>query len=98
MKANVQPGQRLIGMVARLATEKGVEYLVEALPEVLQRFPTARVLHMGQYQNVMGGGRHALRHACGGVRPAWRAPTGAHDRYGTGGASGRRGCARQSAH
>jgi glycosyltransferase involved in cell wall biosynthesis len=54
MKANVQPGQRLIGMVARLATEKGVEYLVEAMPEVLQRFPTARVLHMGQYQNVMG--------------------------------------------
>lgn len=53
-KARLQPGQRLIGMVARLATEKGVEYLVEAMPEILTHFPTARVLHMGQYQNVMG--------------------------------------------
>jgi glycosyltransferase involved in cell wall biosynthesis len=54
IKAGIQPRQRLIGMVARLATEKGVEYLVEAMPEVLKRFPSARVLHMGQYQNVMG--------------------------------------------
>jgi glycosyltransferase involved in cell wall biosynthesis len=54
IKAGIHPGQRLIGMVARLATEKGVEYLVDAMPEVLKRFPTARVLHMGQYQNVMG--------------------------------------------
>jgi len=54
LKADIQPGQRLIGMAARLATEKGVEYLVEAMPEVLKRYPFARVLHMGQYQNVMG--------------------------------------------
>ena len=39
LKANVHPGQRLIGMAARLAAEKGVEYLVEAMPEVLKRFP-----------------------------------------------------------
>jgi glycosyltransferase involved in cell wall biosynthesis len=61
MKANVQPGQRLIGMAARLATEKGVEYLVEAMPEVLKRFPDARVLHMGQYQNVMGEENYARK-------------------------------------
>jgi len=54
VKANVQQGERLIGMAARLATEKGVEYLVGAMPEVLDKFPTARVLHLGQYQNVMG--------------------------------------------
>jgi glycosyltransferase involved in cell wall biosynthesis len=60
-KADVQPGQRLIGMAARLATEKGVEYVVEAMPEVLRRFPTARVLHMGQYQNVMGEEDYACK-------------------------------------
>jgi glycosyltransferase involved in cell wall biosynthesis len=53
-KANLQPGQRIIGMAARLATEKGVEYLLEAMQEILTHHPTARVLYMGQYQNVMG--------------------------------------------
>jgi glycosyltransferase involved in cell wall biosynthesis len=53
-KANLEPGQRIIGMAARLATEKGVEYLVEAMHEILMKHPTARVLYMGQYQNVMG--------------------------------------------
>jgi glycosyltransferase involved in cell wall biosynthesis len=53
-KANIQPGQRLIGMAARLATEKGVEFLVQAMPRILQKYPAARVLYMGQYQNVLG--------------------------------------------
>jgi glycosyltransferase involved in cell wall biosynthesis len=54
VKAGLKPGQRIIGMVARLAAEKGVEFLVEAMPEVIAKHPTARVLHVGQYQNVMG--------------------------------------------
>lgn len=54
LKAKIKPGQRLIGIAVRLAAEKGVEYLVEAMPEVLKHYPEARVLHMGQYQNVMG--------------------------------------------
>jgi len=53
-KAKLEHGQRIIGMAARLATEKGVEYLVEAMHEILKHHPTARVLYMGQYQNVMG--------------------------------------------
>jgi glycosyltransferase involved in cell wall biosynthesis len=54
LKAGLEPGQRLIGMVARLAAEKGVEYLVGAMPEILKKHPKARVLYVGQYQNVMG--------------------------------------------
>ena len=54
LKARLMPGQRIIGMVARLAAEKGVEYLVEAMPDILKKHPTARVLYVGQYQNVMG--------------------------------------------
>jgi glycosyltransferase involved in cell wall biosynthesis len=53
-KNGIQPEQRIIGMAARLASEKGVEYLVQALPAVLNVFPTARVLFAGQYQGVLG--------------------------------------------
>ena len=44
----------VIGMVARMATEKGVEYLVEAMPQVIQLFPNVRVIFIGEYQNVFG--------------------------------------------
>jgi len=47
-------GWRTIGMAARLATEKGVEYLLEALPRVRAEFPDVRVLYAGQHQNVLG--------------------------------------------
>ncbi len=54
VKYGIQPDQRVIGMVARLAAEKGVEYLVEAIPEVLKSIPEARVVFVGQYENVLG--------------------------------------------
>ncbi len=60
-KYNLLSGERIIGMNARLATEKGVEYLIEALPDILKRHPTARVLHVGQYQNVLGEEKYAQK-------------------------------------
>jgi glycosyltransferase involved in cell wall biosynthesis len=60
-KYQILPGHRPIGMVARLATEKGVEYLIEALPRVLAKHPTARVLFVGQHQNVLGEENYARR-------------------------------------
>ncbi|MFC1879598.1 glycosyltransferase family 4 protein, partial [Chloroflexota bacterium] len=60
-KIDLQPGQRLIGMAARLATEKGVEYLAQALPLVLQKHPQARVLFVGPYKNVVGEEQYAQR-------------------------------------
>ncbi len=60
-KAKIQPGQRLIGMAARLASEKGVEYLMEALPAVLQAYPQARVLFTGQHENVLGEEQYARK-------------------------------------
>ena len=53
-KVGIKEGQRIIGMAARMATEKGVEYLVQALPQVLEHLPQARVLFVGSYQNVVG--------------------------------------------
>lgn len=60
-KFDLRPGERLIGMAARLATEKGVEYLAAALPHVLAEFPTARVLFVGPYQNIIGEEAYAAR-------------------------------------
>jgi glycosyltransferase involved in cell wall biosynthesis len=47
-------GRPVVGMAARLATEKGVEVLIGAAPRLLERFPRLKVLFAGQYQDVMG--------------------------------------------
>ncbi len=44
----------VIGMATRLATEKGVEILLEALPKVWEKYPEAQVLFAGQHLDVMG--------------------------------------------
>ncbi len=44
----------VIGMAARLATEKGVEILLNALPRILEAYPDAQVLFAGQYEDVLG--------------------------------------------
>jgi glycosyltransferase involved in cell wall biosynthesis len=51
----------VIGMVARLATEKGVEVLLDALEIVRQQMPQARVLFAGPYQHVLGEEAYARR-------------------------------------
>jgi glycosyltransferase involved in cell wall biosynthesis len=43
-----------IGFAARFAAEKGVEYLLQALPAVLAAFPEARVLFTGAYKDTVG--------------------------------------------
>ncbi len=50
----ILPAQKVIGMAARLTAEKGVEYLVDAMPKVLANIPEARVLFAGEYRNVPG--------------------------------------------
>lgn len=60
-KYEIIPGQPIIGMAARLASEKGVEYLVQALPVILQEYPEARVLFVGQYQDVFGEQEYAQK-------------------------------------
>ncbi len=53
-RLQIKPGEKVIGMAARLASEKGVEFLVQALPRVQERYPGARVLYVGQHLDVMG--------------------------------------------
>ncbi|MGH2522016.1 MAG: glycosyltransferase, partial [Anaerolineales bacterium] len=42
----------VIGLAVRLAAEKGVEYLLEALPQILEKYPKARVLHAGPREAI----------------------------------------------
>ncbi|MBU6333784.1 MAG: glycosyltransferase family 4 protein [Chloroflexi bacterium] len=51
----------VIGMVARLAAEKGVEVLLEALPRVLAAYPDARVMFAGPHEHVLGEEAYRLR-------------------------------------
>lgn len=51
----------VIGMAARLATEKGVEVLVDALEIVRRAHPGARVLFAGPHRNVLGEEAYAAR-------------------------------------
>jgi glycosyltransferase involved in cell wall biosynthesis len=60
-KYGLETGQQIIGMAARLATEKGVEYLAQAIPFVLRKYPQTRVLFVGPYQNVVGEEEYAKR-------------------------------------
>ena len=64
----------VIGMAARLATEKGVEVLVGALPRILREFPSAVVLFAGQHEHVLGEAAYARRiaQALGPHRDRWR--------------------------
>jgi glycosyltransferase involved in cell wall biosynthesis len=51
----------VIGMAARLATEKGVEVLLQAFPRILERYPDAMILFAGQYRNVLAEEAYAQR-------------------------------------
>ncbi|WP_420642913.1 glycosyltransferase family 4 protein [Candidatus Leptofilum sp.] len=51
----------VVGIICRLAAEKGVGVLLEALPIVQEAFPNVRVLHAGEYQNIIGEEAYAAR-------------------------------------
>lgn len=51
----------VIGMAARLATEKGVEVLLQAFPKILEHYPDAMILYAGQYKNVLAEEEYARR-------------------------------------
>ena len=58
---NPQGKGPVIGMATRFATEKGVEVLIRALPEILRRYPEALVLYAGKHRNVMGEAHYYQR-------------------------------------
>lgn len=51
----------VIGMAARFATEKGVEILLDALPEVIKHFPNTLVQFAGPYRDIIGEEKYFSR-------------------------------------
>lgn len=47
-------GRPVIAYASRFATEKGIEYLIDAMPSLLKSFPTLKVLFAGPYRDVIG--------------------------------------------
>jgi glycosyltransferase involved in cell wall biosynthesis len=45
-------GRTTIGIAVRLAAEKGMEYLLEALPRVMERFPDVIIVHAGPREAI----------------------------------------------
>ncbi|MFZ3070461.1 MAG: glycosyltransferase family 4 protein [Anaerolineaceae bacterium] len=54
LKYGIQSEEKILGLAGRVASEKGYEYLVEALPLVRRAYPSVRVLHAGMWKGVMG--------------------------------------------
>jgi glycosyltransferase involved in cell wall biosynthesis len=54
-RAGLLDGQQVIGFAARFAYEKGANYLISAIPDILQSIPNVRVLLAGPYgRDVIG--------------------------------------------
>lgn len=51
----------VLGFASRLATEKGIEYGIQALPRLIERFPDLQVVFAGPYQNVVGEAEYRER-------------------------------------
>ena len=47
-------GRTCIGFAARFAAEKGVEYLLQALPQVLAQIPDVQLVFTGAYKDTVG--------------------------------------------
>jgi glycosyltransferase involved in cell wall biosynthesis len=58
-----QPEEIIIGALGRLATQKGFEYAIRAMPAVLRRFPAARLAIAGE--GPLAGPLRALAQATG---------------------------------
>ncbi len=51
-------GTPVIGVAGRLAADKGIEFLLKALPTLLAAHPSLRVLHAGPVDKVIGEDRY----------------------------------------
>jgi glycosyltransferase involved in cell wall biosynthesis len=70
-------GNEVIGIAGRLATEKGIEVLLKALPIVQAQFPNVKVLHAGPYENIIGEEAYAAR-----LAPLFKQYEGVYHRLG----------------
>lgn len=63
----VQPHEKLVLSVGRLVPQKGIEYLIQAVPNVAWRYPEAKFVIVGE-----GWYRDHLQYVAGTTGQAWR--------------------------
>ncbi len=54
-------GRARVGFAARFAAEKGVEYLLQAVPAILEQFPDLQVVFTGAYKDTVGEEEYLAR-------------------------------------
>jgi glycosyltransferase involved in cell wall biosynthesis len=54
-------GKVVLGFASRFAAEKGIEYLVHAMPELMAEYPNLKVLFAGPYEDVIGEDAYRAR-------------------------------------
>lgn len=54
LRFGLMESDKVLGLAGRVASEKGYEYLAQALPLVWQKYPSARVVHAGSWKGVIG--------------------------------------------
>jgi glycosyltransferase involved in cell wall biosynthesis len=60
-KNNLDNAYPIIGMAARFAAEKGVEVVLNALEEIVGKYPKAQVWFAGPFENILGEEKYLER-------------------------------------
>ncbi|WP_309492788.1 glycosyltransferase family 4 protein [Candidatus Hecatella orcuttiae] len=60
-KNGIEPGEKIIGNLGRFAPEKGLEYLIKALPLILREIPEAKVVLAGIGEKMVGGEKESVK-------------------------------------
>ena len=53
-KQQIRDNYPIIGVASRLAADKGIEYLLDALPQLIASYPKLKVIHAGPIDDVIG--------------------------------------------
>lgn len=54
-RLNIPPNTLKIGFVGRIVYEKGIKYLLDAIPQLKQKLSAFKIIIVGDYKNVAGG-------------------------------------------
>ncbi|MCW4022845.1 MAG: glycosyltransferase family 4 protein [Candidatus Bathyarchaeota archaeon] len=61
-KLGINKKEKVIGFVGRLTREKGLQYLIEAIPQVLKDIPNIKVIIAGESKKIAGGTKESIKH------------------------------------
>lgn len=60
-KYGIGDDEQVVGFLGRLVYEKGLEYLIKAVPLILEKIPNARFIIAGEGEEIAGGRKHSVK-------------------------------------